>query len=80
MLCFERDCDKGMSFNTHCLVIGQIWSCWGLNVLNLLLANEDELGNDNSVISPFSIHILGVESNKTLACSHIMSRSKSNSN
>jgi hypothetical protein len=43
-------------------------------------ADENELGKVISVVFPFSIYILGVESNKALACSDIISRSRSKSN
>ena len=41
-----------------------------------LAAEEYDLGDDISVISPFSIRILGVESNKALASSRIDTRQK----
>jgi hypothetical protein len=36
MKCLKRDCDEGMSFNTHFLIIGQTCICWGLNFLFML--------------------------------------------
>jgi len=42
-------------------------------------ADEDVLGNDISVVSPFSDHISRVKSNEASTCSYIMSRSISNS-
>jgi hypothetical protein len=47
MLCLERDCDEGISFSTHFLVIGKNWSWWGLNFLIFLfhLVNSFILSN-----------------------------------
>jgi hypothetical protein len=88
MMGLERDCDKGMRFNTHFLVIEKIWR--GLNLLLIFFhlvvlnnegsaANGNGLGDDVSVISPFSVHIPGVGSNEACACSCIISRFRSNS-